>query len=59
MMPAATKQRAARVRRFQNPIEATHIVMFAHAVGNDIPIYRDTDHAAKIEPSARLPFPSS
>jgi N-terminal half of MaoC dehydratase len=29
------------------PVEATHILMFARAVGDDNPIYRDADYAAK------------
>jgi acyl dehydratase len=60
MMPASTKQESSlRVRRYRIPVEATQILMFERAVGNDNPIYRDTDHAAKTEPSAWLPFPSS
>jgi acyl dehydratase len=31
------------------PVEATHIMMFARAVGDDNPIYRDADYAAKTE----------
>ena len=31
------------------PVEATHIMMFARAVGDDNPIYRDGDYAGKTE----------
>lgn len=31
------------------PVEATHILMFARAVGDDNPIYRDAEAAAKTE----------
>lgn len=31
------------------PVEATHIMMFARAVGDDNPIYRDEDYAKKSE----------
>ena len=31
------------------PVEATHILMFARAVGDDNPIYRDAGYAAKTE----------
>jgi acyl dehydratase len=31
------------------PVEATHIMMFARAIGDDNPIYRDADYAAKTE----------
>ena len=31
------------------PVEATHIMMFARAVGDDNPIYRDEDYAKKTE----------
>lgn len=31
------------------PVEATHIMMFARAVGDDNPIYRDAEYAKKSE----------
>ena len=31
------------------PVEATHILMFARAIGDDNPIYRDPEYAAKTE----------
>ena len=31
------------------PVEATHILMFARAVGDDNPIYRDPEYAARSE----------
>jgi len=31
------------------PVEATHIMMFARAVGDDNPIYRDEEYARKTE----------
>ena len=31
------------------PVEASHIMMFARAVGDDNPIYSDADHAAATE----------
>src|SRR5256885_12478517 len=35
------------IQRF--PIEASHILMFARAVGDDNPVYRDPEAAAKSE----------
>ena len=34
---------------FEFPVEATHILMFARAVGDDNPIYRDAAYAANTE----------
>ena len=40
------------------PIEASHILMFARAVGDDNPIYADADHAAETEPGAIIAPPT-
>lgn len=44
------------VERF--PIEASHIMMFARAVGDANPIYHDADHAAGTEPGAIIAPPT-
>jgi acyl dehydratase len=40
------------------PIEASHILMFARAVGDDNPIYADADHAAATQPGAIIAPPT-
>lgn len=40
------------------PIEASHIMMFARAVNDDNPIYRDAEYAACTEPGAIIAPPT-
>ena len=44
------------VERF--PVEASHILMFARAIGDDNPIYRDLDHAENTEPGSIISPPT-
>jgi N-terminal half of MaoC dehydratase len=50
MIAAFTEQGAAPVPKdLKMPVEATHILMFARAIGDDNPIYRDPEYAARSE----------
>lgn len=40
------------------PVEATHILMFARAIGDDNPIYRDAAYAAKSEAGSIIAPPT-
>jgi len=40
------------------PVEATHIMMFARAVGDENPIYRDAEYGAKSEPKSIIAPPT-
>ena len=40
------------------PVEATHIMMFARAIGDDNPIYRDPEYGAKSEPNSIIAPPT-
>ena len=40
------------------PIEASHIMMFARAVGDDNPIYYDADYAQGTEPGSIIAPPT-
>ena len=40
------------------PMEASHIMMFARSIGDDNPIYHDSEHAAATEPGATIAPPT-
>ena len=43
---------------YQVPVEASHILMFARAVGDPNPIYADSDYARKCEPGSVIAPPT-